>query len=147
MTTNRVKLIEEIMESFHTIKNKMQAKVAQYEEKDCVTHSQLFVLAIIERRHNIGIKELSQKFHISPSAITQLVDGLVDKGYVIRKADSKDRRASQLELSARGLKHITVLKNKHMKMVSVLFGKLSNEELKTYTRLHKKILSSFLDRK
>lgn len=129
------------MASFHAMRNKMHANVIQHRRKDSITHSQLFVSAIIERHRNIGIKEISKRLNISPSAATQLVDGLVENGYVVRKVDSKDRRALQLELSANGRKHITELKNKRMKIMAAIFDTLNDEELKTYLRLHKKILS------
>lgn len=129
------------MASFHAMRNKMHANVIQHRRKDCITHSQLFVLAIIERHRNIGIKEISKKLNISPSAATQLVDGLVENGYAVRKVDSKDRRALQLELSTKGRKHITELKNKRMEMMAALFDALNDEELKAYLKLHKKILS------
>ncbi len=138
---NRKKLIEEIMAGFYAMKNKMHAKIMQPGRKDCITHSQLFVLAIIEEHRNIGIKEISNMLGISSSAATQLVDGLAENGYAVRKADSKDRRALQLELSIKGRRHITGLKNKRMKMVAMLFDALNDEELETYLKLHKKILS------
>ncbi len=138
--TNRKKLIEEIMANFHAMRNKMQTHM-QLGREDYITHSQFFVLVIIEQHHNIGIKEISKKLNISSSAATQLVDELVENGYVVRKADLKDRRALQLELSPKGQKHITDLKNKHIKTLASLFDALSDEELKIYLKLHKKILS------
>lgn len=138
---NRKKLIEEIMASFHAMRNKMHAKIMRPEHKNCVTHSQLFVLAIIEQQQNIGIKQISKKLNISPSAATQLVDGLVENGYVIRKADTKDRRALQLGLSPKGQKHFTGLKNQRLKMIARLFDVLNDQELAIYLKLYKKILS------
>ncbi len=138
---NRKKLIEEIMANFHAMKNKMHVQGIQPGSKASITHSQLFVLAIIEKNCDIGIKEISQKLNISSSAATQLVDGLVDNGYVVRKADSNDRRALQLELSTKGSKQITELKDRRMKMMITLFDALNDNELETYLNLHKKILS------
>lgn len=138
---NRKKMIEEIMACFHAMRNKMHAKIMQSGHKDFITHSQLFVLAIVEEHRNIGIKEISKMLCISSSAATQLVDGLAESGYVTRKADSRDRRASQIELSTKGKKHIAGLKNKRVKMVAALFDALSDKELETYLKLHKKILS------
>ena len=139
--TNRKKLIEDILANFHAMKNKMYPHFAQSGNKDRITPSQLFVLAIIERHQNIGIKEISKKLNITSSAATQLVDGLVENGYVARKADSKDRRALQLELSAKGRKRLANLKNKGVKMMAELFDALNDKELKTYLALHKKIIS------
>lgn len=138
---NRKKVIEEIMASFHAMRNKMHVTMAQSEPKDAITHSQLFVLAIIEKCHDIGIKEISKKLSISSSAATQLVDGLVENGYVVRKADAADRRALQLELSVKGRSHIAELKNKRLETIATLFDALNDRELKTYLNLHKKILS------
>jgi len=89
---NRKKMIEEIMATFHAMRNKMHVTLMQSGHRDSITHSQLFVLAIIEKCHDIGIKEISKKLNISSSAATQLVDGLVENGYVVRKADAADRR-------------------------------------------------------
>ncbi len=136
------------MASLHAMKNKMHAKFSQSgNDKDCVTHSQLFVLALIEQHQNIGIKEIAKKLHISSSAATQLVDVLVESGYAVRKADSKDRRALQLELSPKGHKHFVELKNKHVKNMSLVFDVLNDEELEVYVKLQKKILSGILDKK
>lgn len=138
---NRKKLIEEIMANFHAMRNKMHTRVMQPMSKNRITHSQIFVLAIIEQHHNIGLKEISKMLNISSSAATQLVEGLVENGYVVRKSDSKDRRALQLNLSVIGRKHIAELKNKRIKIIATLFDSLSDEELETYLKLHKKILS------
>lgn len=138
---NRKKLIEEIMATFHAMRNKMHVTMTQSGHKDSITHSQLFVLAIIEKCHDIGIKEISKKLNISSSAATQLVDGLAENGYVVRKANAADRRALQLDLSAKGRAHITELKNKRLETITALFDALSDHELETYLALHKKILS------
>ncbi len=132
------------MASFHAMRNKMHSYAVQSGSKDYITHSQFFVLAIIERHKSIGIKEISKKLNISSSAATQLVDGLAENGYVVRKSNLKDRRALHLELSTKGQKRVIGLKNKHMKTIATLFDALSYTELETYLALHKKILSKKL---
>lgn len=142
--TNRKKLIEQILGNFHAMKNKMHVQGVQPGNKHDITHSQLFVLAIIEHNQDIGIKEISEKLNISSSATTQLVDGLVENGYVVRKADLDDRRALQLGLSQKGSKQIAELKSKRMEMMETLFDALTDKELETYLKLHKKILSKII---
>ncbi len=144
---NRNKLIEEIIAGYHAIKNKMHARLWQSgNNKDCITHSQIFVLSIIAENNNIGIKEISEKLSISSSASTQLVDGLVENGYAVRKASAKDRRALHLEISAKGRKYLNQFKNKRLKVVSTLFDVLTDSELRAYLALNKKILSNILDK-
>ena len=129
------------MASFHAMRNRMQGKIIQHGGKDCITHSQLFVLDIIEQHPHTGIKEISKKLNISSSAATQLVDALVENGYVTRHADSKDRRALQLDLSSSGRNRLITIKQAHREAIGTLFDVLSDEELEAYLTLHKKILS------
>ncbi len=140
--THRKQLIEEIMANSQAMKNIMHAKGAKDCAKAGITHSQLFVLAIIERHQNIGIKEISKKLNVSSSAATQLVDGLVANGFVTRKANLKDRRALRLALSAKGSTHIAALKQRRMRTMLTLFDALTDDELAVYLKLHKKILAS-----
>jgi len=128
------------MVDFQAVGNKLQAKVLQSEHDNLVTFSQWFVLAIVEQHCDIGIKELSKMLGNSSSATTQLVDGLVDKGYVERNDDPKDRRALQLKLSVKGKKYIIEKKKKHMKNIVKLFDVFSNRELVVLLKLHKKII-------
>jgi DNA-binding MarR family transcriptional regulator len=136
----RKKIMEEIMVDFQAVGNKIQTKVLQSENDSLVTFSQWFVLSIIEQHCNIGIKEISKMLGISSSAITQLVDGLVDKKYVERKDNPKDRRALQLKLSINGKKYIIIKKKEHMKNIVKLFDVFSDKELMILLKLHKKML-------
>ncbi|HSR89120.1 MAG TPA: MarR family transcriptional regulator [Candidatus Udaeobacter sp.] len=147
MKISRENLITEIMENLHAIKNRMHVNFNRQGFDDCMTHSQLFVLSIIKQNPSIGIKELAKKMNISPSAITQLVDSLADSGYAIRQADPKDRRALLLGISEKGLKYLSLFKNKYTKVVAVLFNSLNDEELKNYLQLNKKILTNVLEKK
>lgn len=139
--SNRKKLIEEITANSHALRGKMHVKNILHNDKDGITHSQLFVLAIIHQNQNIGIKEIAKMLNISSSATTQLVDGLARKGYVVRKANSKDRRALHLELSTKGQEHVVDFKKRRLKKMTILFSALNEKDLDTYLTLQKKILS------
>ncbi len=141
---NRKKLIEEIMASINAMKNKMQFKIMQEGSKDRITHSQWFVLCFIDQYKNLGIKEISKMLCITSSAATQLVDGLVESGYVERKTNSDDRRSLQLALSSKGKKNIVMMKKQHIKTMEAVFSALSDKELETYNTLHKKILNEVI---
>jgi len=139
---NRKQLIEEIMANLNAMKNKMQVKVMQQEKSNRITHSQWFVLCLINEHKNMGIKEVSNILGITSSAGTQLVDGLVKSGYVARKTNLNDRRSLQLGISQKGQKNIAALKKQHAKTMGILFKALSDNELKAYNKLHKKILTN-----
>ena len=58
----------------------------------------------------IGIEEkiscytLSKKMGLSPSRGSRIIDGLVKKGYLLRRENPKDRRSFVLSLSPKGVK-------------------------------------------
>ena len=137
--TNRKKLIEEIMANINAMRNKMHVKIMQSGSKNMITHSQWFVLCLIQQHKNMGIKEISKMLSITSSATTQLVDGLVESGYVERKINNSDRRSLQLVLSKKGQKSIIEMKIEYAKSMETLFKALTDQELETYNILHKKI--------
>ena len=63
-----------------------------------ITLEQFHVLRHIRKGyHSVG--ELAEQRQISPSAISQAVDGLVEKGLVTRQQQASDRRCIRLELT------------------------------------------------
>lgn len=141
----RKQLIEEIMASINVMKNKMHAKILQNSFKHNITHSQWFVLSIIQEHRKISVKEISKILGISSSATTQLIDGLAENHYVERKTDARDRRFLQLCLSKKGQKSIFIMKARYVKTMENLFHGLTDEELTMYLVLHKKILAQILN--
>src|SRR3989338_5172757 len=136
-------LLEEITTAFHAIKNKMHAKM-MHKNKGNITHSQEFALFTISQSKDTGIKEISKMLCTSSSAATQLVNELVKQGYVIRRTNSKDKRALHLEVSKKGHAQILKTKLQHSKIISSLFSSLTNRELKNFIALNKKILNNIL---
>lgn len=142
--STRLQLIEEILLSFHVIRNITKAKATSLGHQNHITHSQWFVLIIIQHFKKLSIKDIAQKLEMSSSAATQLVDGLVQVNLVMRQEDSKDRRLVKLELSPKGRKHLAATKKKRIAEMAEIFDALTDKELEEFVRLHKKIQSKFL---
>ena len=132
--------MEQIINNFHIIKNKMYAKVV-IEHSNIITNSQWFVLCIIDKHPDFSIKDISKILSISSSAATQLVNGLVKKGYVIRTRNTKDKRGLHLIISPKGKKQIMVITRKHIQFAEKLFSPLNEKELNQYITLQNKIIS------
>ena len=138
----RDQIISEIMASINAMKNKLHARTMSLGHTKGIPHSQWFVLCLIERCPDMGIKEISGMLGITSSATTQLVDELVKNGYVTRKTNSNDKRSLCICLSKKGQKNMAVMKKKYMDVMKRIFSSLSDKELETYNNLHKKILSN-----
>ncbi|QQG43360.1 MAG: MarR family transcriptional regulator [Candidatus Daviesbacteria bacterium] len=139
--TTREHLIEELLHSFHSIRNITKARSLHLGHQNHITHSQWFVLTMIEHFKKTNIKEIAEALEMSSSAATQLVDVLVQVNLVIRKEDPEDRRSVQLELSPKGKQHIAATKKMRINEMGDMFDGLTDGELEEFVRLHKKITS------
>lgn len=143
MNTRR-KQVEEIVESFYVIRHKLSAKMRLYFDKVHVTPSQWLVLHLVKKHKNISIKDLADLLEITSSAVTQIVDVLVNKGLLLRKSNPDDRRALELELSEKSKKQFESIKIKSFKTMASLFDVLDNGELSKYQELNSKIAGKIL---
>jgi len=67
-----------------------------------LTMSQFSVLMQLHHKGPCGMSEISERFEVTPAAASQLVEKLVQAGYLERSEDPSDRRAKLLKLSPSG---------------------------------------------
>lgn len=141
MSSHRADQIGELAESFQAIKRKLGSKQLAAKEKHActITPSQWTVLRTVMEWNRIGIKDIAQKLGISSSAATQLVDSLVQNGYLDRKQNPDDRRSLCIEISAKAKKQIHLLKKNRLQHLAEVFSVLSDKELEQYVQLNAKI--------
>ncbi len=137
--TKRQKAIENILNNFQVIKNKMYFKFIS-EGAHHITHSQWFVLSIVEKTDKASVKDIAKILGITQSAATQLVNGLVDNKYVARTTNKKDRRETDLCISKKGKKQLILMKKKQVATAADFFKVLSEKELRQYLAIQNKIL-------
>lgn len=65
---------------------------------------QFSILMQLHHKGPCGVSEISERFDVTAAAASQLVDKLVQAGYVERTEDPSDRRAKMLRLSENGSK-------------------------------------------
>jgi len=74
------------------------------------------------------MSEVSERFDISAAAASQLVEKLVQAGYLDRAEDPSDRRAKLLTLSAKGEELVQQGTEERYRWMDDLTSKLSREE-------------------
>ena len=138
---NRKETIEDLLQNMHAMRHKFMAGYAA--KKDgAVTPSQGFVLHFVAQNKLANVKAISQALRTTSSAATQLIDGLVDKGYLVRNANPDDRRVVSLSLSEKAKKLFKEFKEQGLQRMTKLFNSLTDEELAQYAKLNKKIVES-----
>jgi len=63
---------------------------------------QFSVLMQLHHKGACGMSEISERFEVTPAAASQLVDKLVQHGFIMREEDPHDRRAKLLNLTDKG---------------------------------------------
>jgi DNA-binding MarR family transcriptional regulator len=137
---SRVEQLEEIFEGFHALRHKVVFKKLISAPSPRITHSQWLALAVIARTNKPTIKDIHTALGITSGATTQLVNGLVSKGYVIRKINAADRRAVALELSPTAKKFFRKVEGNVIRHLAQSFSTLNNKEFAIYIKLTRKIM-------
>ncbi len=82
--------------------NNCSEKEIQHVAKFGVSLAEFRCLKILFERGEVTVKELAQNMELTSSRITRIVDGLVDKNYVLRISGKNDRRTFHLSLTSKG---------------------------------------------
>jgi len=143
---DRKRKIEELLTDFQALRRAMALKSTKSASLPRVTPSQWGVLTLIEQREKSTVKEISQALGVTSSAATQLVEGLVTSGYLVRKTSAEDRRNVILTLSKKSKKHIDGMKKHALQRFLKIFEALTDKEFEQYFALNKKIVQRSLSK-
>lgn len=108
-----------------------------------VTFAQLQLLHIIYDSQPISLKTLADKMCLTPGAITQQIDSLVDIGYVIRSQDTQDRRITNIAVSNTAKQKMDDFRKIREHMFTEATATLDERELQTFLTVQQKMLAYF----
>lgn len=131
----RNNIIKNIFENLYIIRQKIASDMNLPLNEMPLTNSQWQVLNHVIKNKSINIKDLAGLLDITSSAATQIVDGLVNKGLLIRKRSIKDRRVLEITLSKESIMHM----KKSMKTIFPIFDVLNDQELNDYCHMTAKL--------
>ncbi len=105
-----------------------------------VSHAQVGMLFMLFHHREANVKQISEYLGITKSAVTQLLDPLVDKKLVNRQDDPKDRRFVRLSLTNDGLRLLKKLNKLKFAGVRSAIDSLNTKELSQLADLHRKMV-------
>jgi DNA-binding MarR family transcriptional regulator len=100
------------------------------------------LFAISNKKEGISVKELAERASVTPGAITQFVDTLVEKGLVMREGDPNDRRIVILKTTPLAKNQFEKFRKAHLESFRRLFEVLNDDEIKQLIALISKINSA-----
>lgn len=130
------------MESFQSLRRSMAFRTIGTVKMPRITPSQWGVLMMVEGHGESTVKDVARALGISSSAATQLIDGLVTSGYVVREEFAEDRRRVTLTLSKKTKTQIEKMKGEGARHFLKLFKVLNDEEFDQFILLNKKIVDN-----
>ncbi len=89
---------------------------------------QFSLLMQLHHKGACGMSEVSERFEITPAAASQLVDKLVQGGFIVREEDPSDRRAKFLNLTNKGRELVQQGIEERYRWVDQLAEKLTDDE-------------------
>jgi DNA-binding MarR family transcriptional regulator len=91
---------------------------------------QFGVLMRLYHGGSCAVSEIGRHMDITNAAASQLIDGLVAKGLLVRVENPVDRRAKQISISQNGRELIETGMNERFRWVEELVAELDSEEQK-----------------
>src|ERR1039458_676501 len=95
-------LLEGSMQNLRRIFKSVESYSRTVETRFGITGPQLWALWELGRSAPLALKDLAVSMHLSPSTVVGVIDRLIAKDLVTRKADKVDRRRVCLSLSPKG---------------------------------------------
>src|SRR6478609_1772322 len=96
-------VIDQLIESISLMRRSMEQRKSA--SPNCAfSPVQAELLYILIMNKSLSIKEIAAMTHNSSSATTQIVEGLVKGGFLVRSENKKDRRIVHVSVSAQGKK-------------------------------------------
>ncbi|MBE3598941.1 MAG: MarR family transcriptional regulator [Limnochordaceae bacterium] len=93
-----------------------------------LTVSQLECLKYLQRHGSCSAAELADGLHMTPPAVTKLVDRLVRKGLVTRKERADDRRSVEIALTDSGRRAVERIRERRSRIFEMILSRMSPED-------------------
>lgn len=132
--------LDEIYAVSATIQRLMRSHMQESHASLGIGPSEGHLLHLIAEAQSINLKDLASAMHLTPGAITQLVDSLVHSGLVTRTPGEQDRRVAVVAVTPAGTQTIAKMKHFKEKMFANILDDLSDSELAAYVRVQRKML-------
>lgn len=138
----RTKLIEQLIEQLHIIGRHVGPGREQFLLKVDLNHAQLKFLYFVSTESELTIPRLVEMTKTTPGAVTQIVDGLIEKGFLRREHDQNDKRKVFIRFSTLGKTKFEKMKKLHIKFLQSIFEILTDKELKQMVAIERKLVTN-----
>ena len=101
--------------------------------------SHIIVLDYLKERGPCKMSELAKALGLTLSAVTSIVDKMIDSDLVKRERSQKDRRVVKVQLLAKGQKSATLVTEARYRITDDIYSVLSGAEKITFLKMIRKV--------
>lgn len=124
----------QVLRQFRQVFNAVKTNFQQAEKKSGLGGAQLWALSVIRDQAGLGITELARAMDIRQATASNLVRGLVERGFVVTARDTADRRAVQLRLEPAGARVLARTRGPHHGVLPDALARLPSATLRRLQR-------------
>lgn len=112
---------------------------------DGLTMTHVTALLAIREHQPIPSRQLGRILRITPGAVTQLIDLMVEEDLVERQDNPSDRRVSELVLTKAGAERLELIMERRRKTFVEIYQVLSDQELQELYTSYKKLAANLAE--
>lgn len=132
---------EEILfEEFQQLNRLIRRHTKRKETAEEFSFGQNRLLRLLAKHEGYSQKELAEMMHIRPASLSELLKKLSQKGYLIRKQNTTDRRITNYFLSDKGREYIYSIQAERKHIGEDLFATLSISEKEQFHHILNKLV-------
>jgi DNA-binding MarR family transcriptional regulator len=91
-----------VLRRFRLVFNAIKTHFRSVERKAGISGAQVWALSIVREQPGIGVGDLARAMDVHQSTASNLLRALIDAGLVVSVREAADRRAVQLQITAKG---------------------------------------------
>jgi len=108
-------------------------------KKEHITEAQFYVLELLYHKGDLKIKEIVEKTFSSGGTMTVIIENLLKEGFIVKKQDESDRRASLISITDKGSILVEKIFNNHIINLDKVLSILEKNEKENLMYLLKKL--------
>jgi len=100
--------------------------------KEGGTLSMAFVLLTINEKYGSPVTKIAPRMNMEPNSLSRILKSLEEKGYVLKRKNSEDKRKVYVSLTESGLKLRDMASEKLFALEKLIKSKVSNSDLRSF---------------
>jgi len=139
---NKLAMLHKLQANMPLTKRLLHARQSEMLERFGLSQAQFEAFFALHHagEEPVTTKVLAQQLHVTPGAISPIIESLVQIGYAKRSNDNVDRRIFHLELTSKGKQVAKQIHADKRVLLHDVLSSLSTEELATLIRLQERII-------